>query len=256
MKTLIRQEIFKLEHQISTWVAPIVSVIIMTICAIISKVKPQWLDPTETFTNAFYGQSLLVFFLIVTTAKILTTEFQFGTIKGLLYRKYYRGEVFGSKIIALVSYGLANYCLILVYGLVLKVILFGNNINLVAKQAGHTPIQGLFLNIVGSGLNFLLIMGIVLLVASLFKTGAAAITVGILGYFAASILQIIQILLISKWDWIKWNPINMLNAGAQLVDASIHKVTSLSTPVIVSGSLIYTLVLIAIAYLIFRKRNV
>lgn len=256
MQTLIRQEIFKLKYQVSTWITPAISIIIMTICAIISRLKPQWLDPTTTFSNAFYGQSLLVFFLIVTTAKILTTEFQFGTIKSLLYRKYYRGQIFTSKIIALISYILSNYLLILLYSLLLKFILFSGIIDLKVKQNGMTPVQELGLNIVGSGLNFLLIMAIVLLVASLFKTGAAAITIGILGFFATSILQILQIILISKWDWIKWNPINMLNAGPQLIDNSINKATSLSTPVIVTGSLLYTIGFILIAYVIFKKRNV
>lgn len=256
MSTLLRQEMFKLKHQVIAWLTPILSLVIMTIFAGISKIKPDWIHPSGTFSGAFSGDLLLPFFLIVIAATIITSEFQFGTIKALLYRKFYRGEVFASKVIVLAIYSIMNYVLIALYSLILKLILFGNTFKFGDKINGKTLIAQMGISLLSSFLGIWLIIALVLLVANLFKTSSAAITVGIIVFFAASVLQIMQSLLIAKWDWVKWNPLNMLNAGPQIADSTLKSMTSLTTPVIISGSIIYTIVFVLISYTLFKKRNV
>ena len=48
-----------------------------------------------------------------------------------------------------------------------------------------------------------------------------AIAVGIVFYFASSILAVIQTALFRKIDWLKWNPINMMNIMLQTVEKAL-----------------------------------
>lgn len=255
MSTLLRQEIFKLRHQTIAWATIIFNLLVMTIFALLSKAKPEWFSAKGQTTGAFNGTLFLAFFLIGVASTIVASEFQHGTIKALLYRKYYRGEIFASKVITLFLFSIVNYVLIFLYTLILKFVLF-SNVALDAKVGKTTVLGQLGLDLVGSFIGIWLILALVLLIANLFKTGSAAITIGILSYFAASILQIAQSFAIEKWNWLKWNPLNMLNVGAQISDSTFKSVTKLSTPLLTTGSLVYTVIFLLIGYYIFKKRNV
>ncbi|CAH0415858.1 ABC transporter permease [Periweissella fabaria] len=255
MSTLLRQEIFKLRHQNIAWITMLFNILVMTIFAVFAKLKPEWISAKGQIMNGFNSTMFLAFFLISVTATIFASEFQYGTIKALLYRKYYRGQVFASKVLTLLLYSILNYILIFGYTLLLKVVLF-NNVNLSGKAGTTTVLGHLGLSLVGAFVGIWMILALVLLITNLFKTSAAAITIGILGYFAASLLQLAQAIAIEKWTWLKWNPLNMLNAGAQISTPDLHEMTHFSTPMIVTGSVVYTLIFLALAYVIFKKRNV
>ncbi|MCM0599049.1 ABC transporter permease [Periweissella fabalis] len=255
MTTLLRQEMFKLRHQNITWITVGFNLIVMTLFAVLTKLKPTWFDANNEVAMGFSGTLFLVFFLIGVASTIVAAEFQYGTIKALLYRKYYRGQVFASKVVTLLVYSIINYIIIFGYTMVLKLILFGN-VDLTAKIGKTTIIGQLGLNLLGSFVGLWLILALVLLIANLFKTSSAAITIGILSYFAASILQVVQSFAIQKWNWLKWNPLNMLNAGAQIKDSTLHSFTKLSLTAITTGSIVYTLIFLLIGYYIFKKRNV
>ena len=49
------------------------------------------------------------------------------------------------------------------------------------------------------------------------KSGVS-IAVGIVLYFATSILSGILTIVVDKWEWLKWNPISMMNIMVQIVD--------------------------------------
>ena len=53
------------------------------------------------------------------------------------------------------------------------------------------------------------------------KSPGVSIIVGIVFYFATSILSGILTIVIDKWEWLKWNPINMMNIMIQIVDKSM-----------------------------------
>ncbi|MFT8767200.1 MAG: ABC transporter permease, partial [Lentilactobacillus hilgardii] len=89
MVTLVRQEIFKLVHKKSTWATSIILLVIMTIFAVISRNHPNTIDPKTIFVSLFTGFDWIVLFMIAAASSIISMEFQYGTIKELLYRKYY-----------------------------------------------------------------------------------------------------------------------------------------------------------------------
>lgn len=258
MITLVKQETFKLLHKKSTYAVSATLLIIMTIYAVLTKNYPKyWGAPQGQFAGMFTGATWIVFFMIAACSSIIAMEFQYGTIKELLYRKYYRGQILVSKWITMLLYSIYFYVLAFVWSLLLKVVLFNDKFQLSdTYQSGHSVIEAQWLGIIGTFLTVWLVLSLVLLLANIFKSTAAAISIGIIGYFALSIISNVMFLLMQKWEWLKWNPLNMMNLPQQLLSDSVHKMTLLSTPEMVCGSLVYTAIFMAISYVVFKRRSV
>lgn len=74
-----------------------------------------------------------------------------------------------------------------------------------------------------------MILSLVLLLANVFRSTAAAISIGIVGYFGLYIIEGMMIKVMNRWEWLKWNPLNILNLPLQLTESNADKVTLLST---------------------------
>ena len=154
-------------------------------------------------------------------------------------------------------YSVYLYVLSFVWTLILKVALFSNTFDLAkVGRNGHTLLENLGITMGGNFIGLWLILTLVLLLATLFKNATVAVSVGIIGYFASSIVASLMFMLIAKWEWLKWNPINMLNLSSQVVDSSYKVLTKLSVEQLVWGNLGYIVVFLFFGYLIFKKRNV
>ncbi|KRL01104.1 ABC transporter permease [Liquorilactobacillus capillatus] len=258
MVTLIRQEIFKLIHKRSTLIGTIALLVLMTIFAIFSKLQPSFSDPKGDFIAAYGGLSWVVFFMIAACSTIIAMEFQYGTVKELLYRKYYRGQILASKWITMFLYSLYFYVLSFIFSIILKLVLFNSKFSLTDLYSNDQSIMHTTLvTYAGNFVGLWLLLSLVLLLANVFKSSAAAISVGIVGYFATSIVSSLLFMLINKWEWVKWNPLNMLNLPTQLSNSTVvGTLTRLSNAELVWGNLIYTAIFLFLGYLIFRKRNV
>ncbi|WP_311407434.1 ABC transporter permease [Liquorilactobacillus uvarum] len=258
MVTLIRQELFKLMHKKSTIIGTIALLLLMTIFAVFSKLQPSFSDPKGEFIAAYGGTSWVVFFMIAACSTIVAMEFQYGTIKELLYRKYYRGEILASKWITMFIYSLYFYVLSFVFSVILKVVLFNSKFSFSDIYTNDQSVMHVTLvTYAGNFVGLWLLLSLVLLLANVFKSSAAAISVGIVGYFATSIVSSLMFMLINKWEWLKWNPLNMLNLSDQLSNSTvIGTLTRLSNTELVWGNLVYTGIFLFLGYLVFRRRNV
>lgn len=259
MITLVKQESFKLLHKKSTYAVSATLLVIMTIFAVLAHLHPNYFgDPKSLYISLFTGINWIVLFMIAACSSIIAMEFQYGTIKELLYRKYYRGQVLVSKWITMLLYSVYMFVLAFVWSLILKVVLFSDKFQLSDKTVySHmSVIHAQFMGIVGSFISIWLILSLVLLLANIFKSTAAAISIGIIGYFALNIISGIMIVVVHKWQWLKWNPLNMMNLPNQIVDSTTHKLTLLSTPEMIWGSLLYTAIFMAISYVVFKRRSV
>lgn len=118
MGTLIGQELFKLVHKVGTWIAVGVMVVIQFAFIAGGLIYPKVFNQAGMITSDFVADSIIVFIMIASTASIIAMEFQYGTIRQLLYRQYYRSQVFISKLITLV---IQLVCLHLIASLVTMV---------------------------------------------------------------------------------------------------------------------------------------
>lgn len=155
MITLVKQETFKLLHKKSTYAVSATLLIIMTVFGVLTRNYPKyWGDPKGLFVTMFTGINWIVLFMIAACSSIIAMEFQYGTIKELLYRKYYRGQILVSKWITMLLYSIYFYVLAFVWSMLLKVVLFNSKFQLSdTYQPGHSVIDSMWLGIVGSFLT-------------------------------------------------------------------------------------------------------
>ncbi|BDR59276.1 hypothetical protein XA3_17170 [Xylocopilactobacillus apicola] len=84
-----------------------------------------------------------------------------------------------------------------------------------------------------------------------------AITVGIVGEFALSIIGVLMFNLIKKWEFLKWNPLNFLNLPAQLSQpAFYHPLTRLTDLQLIGGNICYIALFLALGLVLFAQKEV
>ncbi|MBX4224151.1 ABC transporter permease, partial [Enterococcus faecium] len=204
------------------------------------------IDPVEMTAQLFSATSWIVFIMIAAASTIISMEAQYGTLKNLLYRKDSRGEILVSKWITLVIYSVYLYLLAIIVTVLMKLILL-TSISFTEKVSnGQTLIQSLFTYTLGSYIGLWLILSLVLMIACFINSSGASISAGIVIYVASSIITGILSALIQKWEWIKWNPISMLNLQNQIGNEEIMKqLTHLSTNQMLFGNLAYIVLFLA-----------
>ncbi|GAA3187512.1 ABC transporter permease [Lentilactobacillus kefiri] len=256
MMILIRQELFKLFKKHSTWISLIVMMVIQIGFAVMAKIHPDVFNPQETYTTGYYATTLLVFYLIAASSSIITMEFQYGTIKNLLYREYPRGKILISKWITLLVYSVAWLVWINISSLLIKFILFPK-VDLGANLGhGYTVLTSTIVVDLANLLTVWLILSIVILLSNLFKNSAAAISVGIISSFVTNIMSGMSALLVIKWPWLKWDPLNMLQYPDQILSPSEIHLTRLTLTQLFSGNLVYIVLLLTAGYFVFQHRAV
>ncbi len=255
MLTLVKQELFKLSKKKSTWLEMIFLLIVQTSFALRVKNNPD-LGLTFSFKQGYYGFELIVFFLIAAAATIITSEFEYGTIKNLLYQKYNRGQILASKWLTILCYSIYWYILATIISVGLKVVLFPK-VSLF-EQIGFGGLNRLsyFLELHGAQLlTTLLLVSLVLLVANLFTNSAVAVSIGIVGYFSTILASAFIGSFISKWEGFKWNPFTMLNYPA-LISNGVSHLDKLSAPQMFTGNVVFIGIFLLLGSIVFSKRNV
>lgn len=257
MGTLIKQECFKLFKKKSSWIIPIIIVLLMILFAVLAKNYDDIFVPKSNIESGFESFSWIVILMIVQASTIITMEFHFGTIKNLLYRKYSRTSIVISKIITLIIYSLICFIVAIAITLLLYAIFF-NDINLFeAKGDDFSLFNKLLLTALATYIGMWLVLSVTLLISCALKSPGVSIAVGVLFYFATSILSSILTLVIDKWEWLKWNPINMMMIMVQTLDnEQFKKITKLELHELFIGNIVYILIFLALVVLVFRKKNV
>lgn len=257
MILLVKQELFKLTKKKSTFISPLLLVVLIIATGVLTKKYSGAIAPDTMFTSSFSGTSWIVFIMIATSSTIISMESQYGTLKNLLYRKYSRGEILASKWLTLAIYSVFLYIVATVTSIIVKIVLFPSISFTQTLENGQTLLKALMLNILGSYIGLWLILSLVLMLACFINSSGAAISVGIVFYFASSIISDILTAVITKWEWIKWNPVSMLSLQKQLGNEKIMEpLTHLSTNQLLIGNVLYIIIFLGLGYVVFNKKNV
>ena len=256
MGTLIKQECFKLCKKKSTFIIPIIIILLMVIQAIISKKYDDIFSPQSSIESAFSGFSWFIFLLIIQASTIISMEFYHGTIKNLLYRKYTRTNIIISKIITLVIFSLLYFIISIIVGIILWSIFF-NDINLLESKGDELSLLSkMLLTGLGTYVGTWLVLSVTLLISCAMKSPGVSIAVGIVFYFATSILSGILTIIVDKWEWLKWNPISMMNIMIQIIDKEMKKFTKLELHELFIGNIVYIIIFLILVVFVFKKKNV
>ena len=256
MGTLIKQECFKLCKKKSTFIIPIIIILLMVVQAIISKNYDDVFSPQSSIESAFSGFSWFIFLLIIQASTIISMEFYHGTIKNLLYRKYTRTNIIISKIITLVIFSLLYFIISIIVGFILWAIFF-NDINLLESKGDELSLLSkMLLTGLGTYVGTWLVLSVTLLISCAMKSPGVSIAVGIVFYFATSILSGILTIIVDKWEWLKWNPISMMNIMVQIIDKEMKKFTKLELHELFIGNIVYIIIFLILVVFVFKKKNV
>lgn len=256
MGTLVRQELYKIYKKKSTLILFGILIMIMIFVAFMSSKQPDILVPADMFIAGYSAFGLAVFILIIQAGTIITMEFEHGTIKNLLLRNHSRTQVLISKWITLFIYTFILYGSTTLIAIILKMT-FNSDLSFSQTISGNmSAIQTLLGTAAGTFVNVWLLMSLVLLLSTIFRNTAVSVASGIIFYFVASIVSGILFLAIERWEWLKWNPFNMINLSNQMIQKDIEAMTHLTIPEMLGGSFVYIAVFLFLVYVVFQKRNV
>ncbi|WP_283589320.1 ABC transporter permease [Staphylococcus nepalensis] len=257
MTTLVKQELFKMFKKKSSIIIPILIFILMIGLAVLSKNYPDIMGSKSLFKQGYSSFSWIFFLMIIQASTIITMEIHYGTIKNLLYRNYSRTSIIISKFISLFIYSLIIFVISIIISLVINLTMF-SDINIL-KQTGDnlSLLQEMLLTALGNYVGMWLLLSLTLLISCIFKSPGVSIAIGIIFYFAISIVSGILFALINQWEWLKWLPINMLNLSSQIIDNEMMKsFTKLELHELFIGNIVYIVVFLALVILVFKKKNV
>lgn len=253
----MKQEGFKLTRKTSTWISSFFLIAIQVLFAILSRVYPQTFEPAGTFESLYFARPIIIFYMIAATATIITMEFQYGTMKQVLYRRYSRGQILVSKWLAILAYSLYWYVISTGVALLLKAMLFHHSLSIHQSAGDGATVFTRSLAIsAASFVSLWILLSVVFLLANVFSNSAAAVSVGIIGYFGAFIVTQLLTMLIQKWDWAKWNPLTMMLYPSMMARPGYYQaLLNMQSWQMLLGCVVYIVLFLAIGYNVFCRRN-
>lgn len=250
MKNTIQQEIYKMTKQqlILKQSSVLASFIILN--ALVTKFT-NIMSAEKVLPVLFNSGWLIVFYMVYLASQIFSMEFRYGTIKNLLQKNPQRKNIFLGKIFTLIGYSIYLNLIALVTTIAASLILF-------PKIAFNDAVifETLLTNILASFIGMWLFASLSLMISLIVKNESLASMLGIGSYFMSSMLAGLQFIALDKAPWLRWNPFNMLNLANQLANSSLSKMTLLSTHQLVIGNILYILLFIFIAKLIFNRKKI
>ncbi|MBC2241158.1 ABC transporter permease subunit [Listeria booriae] len=273
MMALIANETRKISLRFSTWLYPIIiMMVILALAAIFRSVSPD-IDNIQ-FMLSINGISmfLVALFSIVIASSVVASEFSFGTIKLLLIRPYKRWEILLSKYIVVMLYAviLALFTLLITYLISGVLTSFGSLTQDVSdiiptySENGDILNTGLTaINALSTQLGFFLVelifsMSIAFMVSSLLRSQALAVGIGLFLLFINSIAGGITLMLAEKFEWFKYifvTPLYYINMNSNGM-GNMEINSGLSTGLAIGILAVYYIVFMALSFVFFQKRDV
>lgn len=259
MSYLYRQEIFKLLKRRSTWIGLALLIIENCAVAVVLNIHRNSGFENLFFTNDFNSIPFIYFMMIAASSTIIATEFEYNTIKNIVSRQFSRKMVLTSKWLAILTYSLVVFLIMMLVTLINKFILLGDlSLTTTYSKLDQTALWLVWLRT--NATNFVtlwLLLSVVLWIATMMKKGVTAVVTGIVGYLAISIIDTFVTALISKWEFVKWLPFNFLNYANQVASVGIiSELTHLSNNELLVGSLTYTTIFLMLGLYFFSRKEI
>ncbi|EUJ46353.1 ABC transporter permease [Listeria riparia] len=272
MMALIANETRKISLRFSTWLYPIIiMMVILALATIFKSISPD-IDNVQ-FMLSISGiiMFLVALFSIVIASSVVASEFSFGTIKLLLIRPYKRWEILLSKYIVVMLYAivLALFTLLIAYLISGVLISFGSLTQDVSSTIPTYSENGDVLNngvtaihALGTQLGFFLVelifsMSIAFMVSSLLRSQALAVGIGLFLLFINSIAGGITLMLAEKFDWFKYifvTPLYYINMHSNGV-GNMEMNSGLSTGLAIGILAVYYILFMALSFIFFPKKR-
>lgn len=214
MMNLVKIELYKLFKRKASWVIPAIIVVLAAFYMAIMRKFSSNIPEANLFTSQVMGMlPLMNLGIVVMASGMISNEFSKGTIKFLLIRPYSRAKVIIAKFITTFIYALAFSVVMFVVTFVFCNLLLQAQSPMAAVE-GYNNWPAVGAALANLGLNLFLIilyMAIVFLLQTVTRSQALAVGFGVAILFGSSILNLVNSLIMAKYGWFKWMPLNFLN---------------------------------------------
>ncbi|MGC4379078.1 ABC transporter permease [Fictibacillus sp. Mic-4] len=221
-------------------------------------VPPEKMTTWKFMKNMSWISMLLGLFVIIVASDIVSSEFARGTIKMLLIRPYSRWKILLSKLVTTLIFSFALWIGFVAASWLIGGVLFGfggfDQPYLVDN--GHAIYEKListyvFENIGLHLIEFTVLVVLAFLISTIFYSNAIAIGVSMLVMLAGNTI----LLFIADKPWAKYTLFANLDL-TQFIDKQETLVEGLTLPFSLTVLAIYAIVMLAITFAIFQKRDV
>ncbi|MBY6037285.1 ABC transporter permease [Fictibacillus nanhaiensis] len=202
---------------------------------------------------------LIGLFVIVVAGDIVSSEFSKGTIKMLLIRPYSRWKILLSKLIATLGFAFAMWLVVIVSTWLVGGLAYGfggiDQTYIVQSEGGQIKekliVEYVFANI---GLEFIeltVLVALSFMISTLFMSNSVAIGVAMFTMFAGDLV----IMLLQDKEWIIYTLFANMDLSV-LIDGQNQFIQELTLPFSITVLAVYTMVMLAITFTVFQKRDV
>ncbi|PYI56400.1 ABC transporter permease [Paenibacillus flagellatus] len=253
--SLVQNENMKIYRRPRTWVmAGLVFAAVVAFAVLMhSFASDSGIGAFAYMSNAASMTFLVFIFSVVIAADIVAGEFTWGTIKLLLIRPVSRSKVLLSKYIAVLLFLLAMLALLFLSSLAVGFIVFG--------ASGEAPVAGeaavtlgdLFRDYGYRLVELVMNVTFAFMISTVFRSSALAISLAFVIMFASG--TVMAILIGMKYAWAKY----ILFANTDLAvyaNGGVPPLEGMSLGFSIAVLLAYYVVFVALAWFIFRKRDV
>lgn len=255
MINLLYQEAFKLWHKKGIFYFLLILLIFMLANVLSTRTG----DSQRYFIAlAFDGFQWVDIGLIVFGANIISSEFEYGTMKRLVADHNNKFLIYSAKMIVLLGYDLFLHIFTFGLTIILKLLFYGsrhpfNQVYLNQK----TLMDNLLVSVISNFYATFLIIAVVFMIASMSRTSSIAATIGfVFVAFGSGISGILIQVGGHTFPWIVWNPGNMFNVGNQLLLHYVEKNSLLTNNQLIWGNLVYFFLFLVIGYWAFSRKRI
>jgi ABC-2 type transport system permease protein len=241
-------------------------VIILVVVIVGLDILMHSLSPKMSAASVFYSQSYSSFanlMVVIVTAAIMAGEFSRGTIKFLLIRPFTRTQILASKAITCFLFSILLQVIGFIVSLLSSEVIFGG-ISLTQKMAvfgNWTTIQVALMYVLANFILLLFYIAITLFVSTVFRSQSLAVGIGLAFLFGSTMINGLVIMMIEKYDILKFSPFYLLNIKSTIMLLATHAKLSADTLLLsfgqmTAGLIIYSIVIYFFTNLLFKKRDI
>lgn len=249
MTTIMRHELFKLQHQ-----KIIVGSLLVLLLLILYSAFPLAFITKNLVAQGFGLSQWTIIIIIALSSNSITMEYRDKTMPTLLYKSPNRAVPYFAKLFTLILLGLILTISGIIFSLILQPILASRYSWSVTLY--HPSLMTVFWANVGGGTLYLLFaITLSLCLVSLCRSNAVVIIVGlIIGFLGANLSAALMKALPGARSVLAWNPLNMINVIQPF--ANNMKLVGLTVPQLVIGNLIYSIIFLLVGLWAFKRARV
>ncbi len=227
--------------------------------AIANDISPYETTAWQFMKDMSWLSIFIGLFVIVVASDIVSNEFAKGTIKMLLIRPYSRWKILLSKLVATLGFAFLMWLVVILVTWLVGGLAYGfggmDQSYLITAEDGQVKerliVEYVFANIGVEFIELTTLVAMSFMISTLFMSNSVAIGVAMFTMFAGNII----VTLLAKKDWVIYTLFANMDLSV-LIDGQNQMIKDLTLPFSISVLAVYTVVMLAITFTVFQKRDV